>query len=192
MQNGTRGRGLLAQVRILLAGRAGPYIAVYGCLFPSVVLAFFVPDDILMRSSWAASFSDWIAALVPMVRKASAVSPFSEMVMFYFAVMWALSPFWFLVSFLVPEQRMWPLETMRGRKLFLAFAMPIFIPVSFYFLLAFPGVDRLDNLPGLVQLMLSSRLGLALLGVIGPCFVTGFAYRMYVWIKRIPKLYFNK
>ena len=89
----------------MLDTKAGPYVAIFGCYVPSVILALFVPDDILSSSDWAATFSNWIAALVPMVDRASSLSPIPEVTKFYFAVMWAFVPFWVFVTFLVPEER---------------------------------------------------------------------------------------
>jgi hypothetical protein len=181
----------IEEARALLDTKAGPYIAVYGCIVPSIILALFVPDDILSKSEWASTFSSWMAALIPMMHRASNFSPIPEVTKFYFAIMWAMVPFWLFLTFLVPEQRMSRFETMEKYKWFLVFFMLIFVPAAFYYWIVFPHI-RFSDLPRLAKLMLSSRSGLALLGVIGPCGMSILTFGLIIWVKRVPRLYFNK
>jgi hypothetical protein len=178
-------------LRRVLTGPAGPYIATAGCYVPSVLLAFVVSDDVLSAPPSAAAFSRFMSAWIPMIGRATALSPLPEVVCFYFSVMWALIPFWIAVMFLIPEERMAPIERMRKRKYLLALLMPIFVPAVIYYWVTLPGSAVLNDLPGLVSAMLSSRSELALLGVV-PSFIAVFIYLELMWLRRIPTLYFDR
>jgi hypothetical protein len=175
----------------VLSGPAGPYIAAFGCYIPSVLLAFLVPGDVLSAHPAANEFSQIMSSWIPMIERASGLSPLPQVVRFYFAVMWALMPLWIGVLFAVPEERMSPIGRMRQGKYFLALFVPTFVPAVVHFWIIFPLPPLLSDAPRLASAMLSSRSGLALLGIIGPGGIAIAIFGTVMWVRRIPALYFK-
>jgi len=67
----------------------------------------------------------------------------------------------------------------------------LFPPAAYYFCIVFP-ITRFSSLTGWGRIMLSSRSGLALLGVINPAGISLLTFILIVWAKRIPRLYFKR
>jgi hypothetical protein len=134
----------------------GLYIALTG------LMVFFIPSDILTAHPWAVRFTDFMAGWVPQIDVITGLGVRPELGPFYFALLWALSPLFFLLCVVMGLDRkqrtypFWSLPLHKAALLALVLAIIVYASSKGFWM------TNTDN--GVLRFMLGNRLGMAISG----------------------------
>ena len=144
------------------------------------VIALLIPDAPLSYAFLRNTVSV-VGAVVPAVDRIGEQSPISEVAQTYWAVMWIWSLLWLPLFFMLTDEQVRPLGAARRRPWIYRFSPLIVILVLAYMLFApFRG--------GVLEGMLGSRWGLAILGSVLFASVPLFIRACFTWYRYLPLL----
>jgi len=177
---------LYERVRHFASTRHGIFFMIFGPALLGMPVALFLPENVLSSSPWLMLLTDFFGQHFPMIVRLSEPTDFPQVAKLFYTFMFLLIPLWFCGLFLLPDERIVPLEHHIKHKI----RSPLI-----YFLLTFafvyveliPHVTQPD-MGGIMKLSKHSRLGLSIWGSLlmggGVCLI----YMIILWIKRIPKI----
>jgi hypothetical protein len=147
----------------------GLYIALTG------LMVFFIPSDILTAHPWAVRFTDFMAGWVPQIDVITGLGVRPELNRFYYAVLWAMSPVFFVLCALMTwdgRRRTTPLWNRSLGKV-----LPLVLLGGFVLYASTHAYWMTDTGNGVLRFILGNRLGMAISGNImyaaGPIMLAG-------------------
>ncbi len=130
-----------------------------------MIVAFYIPDNILINNAWARDFSDFMASIVSQIDRITALNIKPDVNRFYFSILWMgvfPSFFLYLWAFIYGRKYNYPIWTMPFSKaIFYILASLI---ISIYIILCIPDVNQVTNRQ--TYFILATPLGRSLGGAV--------------------------
>jgi len=165
-------------------------IAVFSLL---LLLAVFLPEDILSHSPMLQSISDVMSGLVPSIENLTRRSRFPEVTQLILSVTWLIIPILALAYYKIDMVRIDIVS--KKRKLFLLVFLLLFpaLIFSFGYILGNAVLEEANTIGDrVIQKIISSRLLISILASL-ITITLSFLLALFVqWIRIIPFIYFNR
>jgi len=177
---------LYGRVKRFASTRQGTFLMIYGPALLGMPMALLLPENVLFSNPWLMALTNYLGQHLPMIVRFSDTTDFPQVAKLFYSVMLLLTPLWFCGLLLLPESIV-PLEHHIKHKIRSPLIYAFFI-YGFVLLQSTPS-GPIRSLGGIMALTRHLRLGL---GVTGSLFIIGMvslAYMVFLWIKRIPKIY---
>ena len=167
--------------------KTGTLLVIYWPVLFGMPVALLTPINALSFLPFLQPALDWLALNFPIVAKLSSPTDFPQVAELFYTLMFLLAPLLFGGLLWLPESRIIPLDYHVKHK--------IAPPLTYFFILCglviglVSSPEDIDPLGGAMKLTQHSRFGL---GFVGSMFVIGVTYLIYaifLWLKRIPKIY---
>lgn len=176
---------LYEKIKRFASTNLGMFLIIYGPALLGLPLAF-LPDDVLISNAWLRSLTNYLGQHIPMITKLANSTDFPQAAQLYYSFMFLLIPFWFCGLFLLPAERLIPLEHHIKHKirepLIYLFGVSAFVYVEFM-----PHAEH--KVGGIMSLAEHSRLGLGVWGGLLVCGMVCLTFFVLLWFRRIPKIY---
>lgn len=164
------------------------------------IIAYAIPENVLMRWHAAAIYADLIARYVPAIDKLTAISQFPQVTKLFMALLWGVVvPFFFVMClFISPQEN--SLRKMQTPAWVIVVA-PFCVVAMCWMILFLPFVDATSRVELVcnatpfeegICLLSDSRFWLGIFSTASSCAVAIFAAAMFHWPKIIRAFYFQK
>lgn len=188
MDSGNALGELYERVKHFASTRHGIFLMIYGPALLGMPVALFLPENVLSSSSWLMSLTDFFGQHVPMIVRLSEPTDFPQVAKLFYTFMFLLIPLWLCGLFLLPDERIVPLEHHIKHKI----RSPlIYLLIAYMFMdaVVIDPVDSSGTSGTVMTFSLHSRLGLGVWGSLLMGGIACWSYLIILWIKRIPKIY---
>ncbi|MFZ2524956.1 MAG: hypothetical protein WAW87_06545 [Candidatus Ferrigenium altingense] len=177
---------LYEKLKRFAATNQGMFMMIYGPALLGLPLALFLPDDVLSSNMGLLSLTNYIGQQIPMITKLANSTDFPQVARLYYSFMFLLMPLWFCGLFLLPAERLVPLEHHIKHKirepLIYFLGVTTFVYVEFM-----PHAEH--KVGGIMSLAEHSRVGLGIWGGLLVCGMVCLTFFILLWVRRIPKIY---
>lgn len=170
------------------ATNQGMFLVIYGPALLGLLLALLLPDDVLASNSWLLSLTYYLGQKIPMIVELSRTTDFPQVARLYYSFMFLIVPLWFCGLFLLPAERLIPLDHHIKHKIREPLIY-LFLVSAFVYVELISHAHDAEPLSGIMSFSKHSRPGL---GVWGGLLVAGMVYLTFIvllWVRRIPKIY---